>query len=217
MTLSTIAFSIVCNNDSWLAINKPAGINMHSEDGQAGLAVQLAEQLNCPLWPVHRLDKVTSGLLLFAKNKKTTAELSALFAQRLVDKYYLAISSHKPAKKQGWVKGDMSKSRNGSWKLQRTRHNPAITRFVSHYDEQTQKRLFLLNPRTGKTHQLRVAMKSLSAPIDGDQRYAGVAAGRTFLHAYALCFADQQIICPPVAEGWEGIPEIWEAPWEQFS
>ena len=102
-------------------------------------------------------------------------------------KTYLALSSQKPAKKQGWVKGDMAKARRGAWKLLRTQHNPALTRFHSR-SIAPGLRLFVLQPLSGKTHQLRVAMKSLGSPILGDTLYGGQAAERLFLHAWRLQF-----------------------------
>ena len=193
-------FACIRETPHWIALHKPAGTGIHSEENQPGFVVQAAQQLGYDLWPVHRLDKVTSGILLLAKDRTTAAILSEQFANRQTGKWYLAVSSLKPKKKQGWVKGDMLKARNGSWKLARTTENPAITRFISEAAGEGQ-RLFLLKPFTGKTHQLRVAMKSLGAPIDGDERYGGEPAERTFLHAYALTFDDQgqtiELICPP--------------------
>lgn len=190
-------FPILLETDAWLVINKPAGADFHSQSGNAGLIVQLSSQLNQPLWPVHRLDKVTSGCLLVAKSAEAAATLSRQFADRHVQKTYIALACGKPRKKQGWIKGDMVKSRNGSWKLSRQVNNPAITQFhscaitgdipalLSHY---TGLRAYYLLPTTGKSHQLRVAMKSLGTPILGDSRYGGSPANRCYLHAYQLIF-----------------------------
>jgi len=72
-----------------------------------------------------------------------------------------------------------------------SRENPAITQFFSSAAQPGQ-RLFLLKPKTGKTHQLRVALKSIGAPIAGDTLYGGddklEKFDRTYLHAYALEF-----------------------------
>ena len=210
------AFHVIADGPGWIAINKPAGVNFHSEDDGPGLMVQLEQQLQTSLWPVHRLDKVTSGIILFATSADAAAMLSEEFAARRVRKYYLAISAQKPAKKQGWIKGDMTKSRNGSWKLLRTTENPAITRFVSHYDDSAAQRIFLLSPKTGRTHQLRVAMKSLGAPILGDQRYGGQDADRTYLHAWRLSFSTPEgavsLCCPPESGIWPALPEHWNTP-----
>lgn len=208
-------FACLGETDDWVALHKPAGIGIHSEDDQPGFVVLASQQTGQDLWPVHRLDKVTSGILLLAKNKTAAARLSQLFADRAIDKWYLACSGRKPTKKQGWVKGDMIKARNGCWKLTRNMENPAITRFISQAPS-SGPRLYLLKPFTGKTHQLRVAMKSLGAPIDGDQRYGGAQAERTFLHAYALTFDDQgqsvRLLCPPDDGDWPTLPQEWNQP-----
>lgn len=221
------SLDIIAKGDGWLAFNKPTGASIHSEEGITGFIASAEQQLEQKLWPVHRLDKVTSGILLVATSQTAAASLSAEFAARSVNKFYIAVSSRKPIKKQGWIKGDMEKARNGCWKLTRTLTNPAITRFISHFDPATQRRLYLLKPTTGKTHQLRVAMKSISAPIDGDQRYGGNDAKRTFLHAYYLSFTYSgetiEICCAPAQTNsshsasfneadWPALPETWSTP-----
>ena len=139
---------------------------------------------------VHRLDTETSGLLLIAKHKRAAAEFGTLFEQRKIAKLYLALSDQKPKKKQGHILGDMQPSRSGNYKLVPTKSNPAYTQFFSQSLAYEQKplRLFLLKPHTGKTHQLRVAMKSIGSPILGDTRYGKTQSDRMYLHAYELVF-----------------------------
>ncbi|PVX31759.1 pseudouridine synthase Rlu family protein [Pasteurella langaaensis DSM 22999] len=183
-------FEIITQTDDFIIIHKPHGISVHKDDNDVGLTQLLAEQLGVPqVWLVHRLDKVTSGLLLLALNERAAADLSALFAEHKIQKTYLALSNFKPKKKQGLIIGDMEKSRRGAWKLTQSLNQPAITRFYSMSCEPN-LRLFLLQPQTGKTHQLRVAMKSLGSPILGDALYAGKTENidRTYLHAYRLVF-----------------------------
>lgn len=182
-------FSVVLNEVNFIVVNKHAGIDMHDDAGVLGLVSRVSVALEQAVYPVHRLDKVTSGLVLLAKNKEATAALSLAFAERKVKKTYLAISDRSPKKKQGWVKGDMAKSRNGCWKLLHTSDNPAITYFQSAGLLIPHHRLYIVSPHTGKTHQIRVALKSISAPILGDQRYGGSAANRTYLHAWRLKFS----------------------------
>lgn len=172
-----------------MVINKPVGIAVQNEREQMGLLSALCEQLNLPrLWLVHRLDKVTSGLLVLAKNASVAAQLSQAFARRKVDKYYLALSDNKPKKKQGRIFGDMKKVRDGKWILTKECQSPALTQFFS-YSYQPGIRLFVLKPHTGKTHQLRVALKSLGSPIIGDTHYTGCQCDRVYLHAYAMRFS----------------------------
>ncbi len=185
------ALRLVAEHDDFIIVNKPSGLNFHIESDQLGVVELARQQFAQALWPVHRLDKLTSGLLIMAKTKVAAASFQELFSQGLINKYYLAIASHKPKKKQGLIKGDMLKARNGSWKLGHTSANPAVTQFFS-YSLLPKRRLFLLKPHTGRTHQLRVALKSLGSPILGDTRYAGDAAERGYLHAFALQFTWQQ-------------------------
>ncbi|MCP1771467.1 tRNA pseudouridine32 synthase/23S rRNA pseudouridine746 synthase [Neisseria perflava] len=177
---------IIFKNQFIVAINKSPGIAVHQET--EGLTKILAKQLGVPqVWLLHRLDKLTSGVLLFALDVKTASLLSQQFAEKTIKKTYLALTDQKPTKKQGWVKGGMQKSRRGTWKLTRDTENFAVTRFCSH-SLSPNLRLFVLHPYTGKTHQLRVAMKSLSAPILGDSLYGGSPSERLFLHAWKIEF-----------------------------
>ena len=156
---------IVYQTDDFIIIYKPCGLSVHKDQSKIGLTTLLARQLNVPqVWLVHRLDKVTSGLLILALNAESAAEFFRLFSEHHIQKTYLALSNQKPKKKQGLIVGDMQKSRNGAWKLCQSKENPAITRFESVSCEPN-LRLFILKPQTGKTHQLRVAMKSLGSPI----------------------------------------------------
>lgn len=220
---------IVFQNKDFVVIDKPADTGVHSEES-AGLVVQLKQQLNASdLYPVHRLDKMTSGLMLFALNKPTAQAFQKAFENHEVEKYYLAISDQKPKKKQGWVKGDMLPARRGSWKLAKSMQNPARTQFISTLIQPCE-RLFLLKPLSGKTHQIRVAMKSLSAPICGDRRYAladlAKLEDRGYLHAYAIrfeLFAQRfEFVCMPntgkrfVTQACKQALQAWSKPWEWF-
>lgn len=182
-------YDIIENHPNFVVIYKKPDTSFHSETGVPGLFETLKQREGFEvLFPVHRLDKVTSGLLVMAKDAATNLALTNAFAKREVEKYYLALSAKKPGKKQGQVKGDMAPARRGAWKLLSTTHNPAITQFVSKSAGEG-RRLFLLKPCTGKTHQIRVALKSLGAPIMGDALYAGhMPSDRTYLHAFSLSF-----------------------------
>ncbi len=219
---------LVYENTDFALFCKPAGLNFHSEE-EAGFVVQASRLLGRPLLPVHRLDKMTSGLVILTKNSETAKAFTAMFEAREIEKYYLAVSLRKPKKKMGWVKGDMHKARRGSWKLAKTANNPAVTRFVSaplHENE----RAFLVKPYTGKTHQIRVALKSLGSPIAGDVRYADSAEAakeeRGYLHAYALRFTLGKetfvFVDPPVegerfrSDAFASLLETWDSPWKFF-
>ena len=181
-----MSYKLVFENDDFLILNKSSGISFNDEEKLTGLFTEL--KINYTgIYSIHRLDKVTSGLIIIGKSELAAKEFGLLFSRNEIKKIYLAISDRKPKKKQGLVKGDMCKSRNGSWKLLQTLVKPAVTQFLS-YSLKPSIRLYILKPHTGKTHQLRVAMKSLGAPILGDKLYAGTTSDRTYLHAYFLSF-----------------------------
>ncbi|MFS1704345.1 TIGR01621 family pseudouridine synthase [Alteromonas sp. AMM-1] len=179
--------NILFSHPDFIVINKPPGITMH--DPQHGV-VQCVEQTHHlqSLHLVHRLDDGTSGCLILATNAQAAAHFEVLFRTHQVQKYYLALSDKKPKKKQGSIIGDMKNRRNGQHILLKSRENPAITQFHSVGFEGA-PRAFIVRPLSGKTHQIRVALKSLGSPILGDTLYAGSNADRMYLHAWGIAFS----------------------------
>ena len=184
-----------------LIVRKPEGMSFHSVGAKPGVLQvlrRMEEEGRIPpgdrLFPVHRLDQVTSGILVFARGRRAANLLGNEFRHGRVKKIYLALSGRKPSRKQGSIIGDMEKGRGGAWILLREKKNPAITRFLSYSvpDRRPGLRLYVLLPKTGRTHQLRVAMKSLGAPILGDPMYGRFDLAReedrTYLHASYLEF-----------------------------
>lgn len=207
-------YKTIAEHHDFIVVDKSAGVNFHDEgDIGSGLFSQVksmvksqgnamvknqvknyltkeqqSQDKEVELYPVHRLDKMTSGLVIFAKTLACAQIFGQLFKDHDIEKYYLAIADKKPSKKQGLIKGDMGKSRRGMFKILRTMENPAITQFFS-YTIANKQRLYLLKPHSGKTHQLRVALASIGAPIVGDPLYYTTSkADRGYLHAYALKF-----------------------------
>lgn len=185
-------FDIIFQHDEFLVVNKHPNVSVHKDDGDTMLLEEINAKVQCEkLYLVHRLDKMTSGILLLAKNRAAARELSEQFAQRTVEKYYLAIGAKKPKKKQGLIAGGMERSRRSSWKLTNSTTNLAMTQFFSVAGESGQ-RIFLCKPHTGKTHQIRVALKSIGSAIVGDPIYnSSDRSDRGYLHAYALRFSYQ--------------------------
>ena len=196
-----------------LFVAKPAGVQFHSvnSDENIGLLGLIRSgqkegwfEYTGDIFAVHRLDAVTSGIVMLAKDKDAAGRAARAFQRRTTDrnsapllrKKYLALLQRK-IKPKGKVVGDMVRSRRGSWKLTRSTENPARTQFWSigqleplneSYSLKTQPatRLVALEPETGRTHQLRVAMKALGAPILGDSLYGGGEQDRCYLHHAAL-------------------------------
>lgn len=203
------AIPILFENDDIIIVNKPSGIGMHNAaDSHClnppaaehstthscdrngleswGIVTRLKAQLNrSELYLCHRLDTGTSGCLCLAKSSQAAAEVGELFASRQVVKFYLALSQHKPKKKQGSIIGDMKNRRGGQRILLKSTEKPAVTQFFSHAAKPG-TRGFVVKPYSGQTHQIRVALKSIGAPILGDELYGGASADRLHLHAWQL-------------------------------
>ncbi|RDV25153.1 TIGR01621 family pseudouridine synthase [Alteromonas aestuariivivens] len=190
---------ILFEHQDFLIVHKPVGVAMH--DSETGI-IPLTEQQTgiTGLHLCHRLDTGTSGCLLLARNPDSAAYVGELFASRKIQKYYLALLDSKPKKKQGTVSGDMKNRRGGQHILLKSQLNPAVTQFFSQ-SLVPGIRVAIVKPLSGKTHQIRVAMKSLGAPLLGDELYGGTASDRMYLHAWGLNFdyRGQHIECfsPP--------------------
>lgn len=213
-----VAPVVLYENDALIVVNKRSGQSFHSEFEPGTLASlrSARDDEDERLYSVHRLDKGTSGVLVFAKTKEVARALSEAFEKRLIIKYYVGVSSKRPKRKMGSVIGDMKASRRSQWMLLKSRNNPSETKFVSFgcasgTDGVSGRRMFIFKPITGRTHQLRVAAKSLGAALIGDSTYGGLANPRLYLHAAAIRIPDLgfgppvQIICSPVSadEDWD--------------
>jgi tRNA pseudouridine32 synthase/23S rRNA pseudouridine746 synthase len=222
-----------------LAISKPDGIPFHAEGKNKGILQIIREMEEAGeieagerLYPVHRLDKITSGILLFARGRKSANALSNEFRHNRVEKIYTALSDRPPSKKQGCVIGDMTKGRSAAYKLLHSLNNPATTCYLTRAVKGARPglRLFMLRPYTGRTHQIRVAMKSLGSPVLGDDLYDRYEAARqeerAYLHATALrirlegklfTFVDRPFgglfDLPEVKREWNAFGDIFQIKW----
>ena len=183
----------VLYGDPWLlALLKPSGLL-----SQPGLGPELADSLISRAqerWPearlVHRLDRDTSGLILLARDATTHRALSAAFAERRVRKTYLAVVQGLPADRGGVINQPLARiatrpPRYGVVPLEQG-GKPALTRWrvLRRFEGSS---LLLLQPRTGRSHQLRVHLADLGHPVLGDPLYGEPAAApRLQLHAAGL-------------------------------
>ena len=206
VSLLTPPLRVLFDSPRLLVVDKPAGAPFHEDAERSGVLqlLRATSGVSDRLYACHRLDTVTSGVLVFAKSQRDAGVLGAAFRSGDVHKLYVALSARRPSKKMGAIVGDMAPSRRGAWKLMRTELRPARTHFVSSGVAGNSRSLrgFLLRPVTGRTHQLRVAIKALGAPVLGDSLYANTddarEEDRAYLHAAAIRL-------PPLAPGERGI------------
>jgi tRNA pseudouridine32 synthase/23S rRNA pseudouridine746 synthase len=177
-------------DDALLVVNKPAGLLAvpgRGPDKQDCLAA-LVTQHYPGACVVHRLDMATSGLMLFARNADMQRRLSRVFALRQIDKNYVALVAGTPP-----ASGEITLPIGPDWpnrplqKVDPLNGKPALTRFTR-LGSCTQGARLLLEPVSGRTHQLRLHLAAIGHPILGDTLYGGAPAERLMLHAAALDF-----------------------------
>lgn len=185
----------IFEDDDILVIDKPAGITVHPADGEPDTTVAeiFADKYSDKLETdrdmiVHRLDKGTSGVMVLVKNKEAREALMNEFKERKVHKRYLALLVGKLRPEEGII--DMPLSRDV---VKRQRIAPAeegkdaktLYKVIKYYRGYT---LVEANPKTGRTHQIRVHFSAIGFPLYGDLRYGNPkdAADRIFLHATEL-------------------------------
>lgn len=208
-----IKLEIIHQDKNIIIVNKPSGMSVHPNDSEKentlvnALVAEFPEIKNINdgseggwMRPgiVHRLDKDTSGVMVVARNKKTFNELKKKFANREVEKNYVAVVYGHLGKKEGVV--DEPIARSASFKKQKIARGkmkgtarPAITEYklLKRYNGFDFVEAF---PKTGRMHQIRVHLAFLGNPIVGDDKYTRkdltkpVGITRQLLHAQKLKF-----------------------------
>jgi tRNA pseudouridine65 synthase len=198
--------TILYEDEDYIAIDKPCGVLVHrtgiSED-TSFLLQQLRRQIRRRVYPIHRLDRATSGVLLWAKSKQSASRLGSLFEQRQIQKTYLAIV-------RGWTADDdLIDYPLGSPKQPQAPRQPAQTAYrtlarsempwaIGNRHTTARFSLTLVQPKTGRWHQIRRHFAHLRHPIIGDRRYGDnkhnrffrevLGISRLLLHAWHLTF-----------------------------
>lgn len=200
-----IELVVLFEDDDLAVIDKPAGMTVHPGVGNETGTVVAALLAR---WPqigqmqgeekragiVHRLDKDTSGLLIIAKNDVSRRRLMAQFQARTVEKTYLALLERKPPTETGRIEAPIARDPNQRKRMAVQRGGkPAITEYqVIDTAFMGDQALVKINLLTGRTHQIRVHMAFIGAPIVGDRVYGfrkqRVGLRRHFLHAGSLAF-----------------------------
>ncbi len=165
-------FSIIAETENYVAINKPAGMLSipDREQSQPSLKDMLLQKYGS-IFTVHRLDRDTSGVIIFAKNEATHKYLSQLFEERKTEKYYAGIVHGMPMNTTGTIDAPISEHplQKGLMVVHR-KGKPSVTDYevMEAYKPYS---LVQFQIHTGRTHQIRVHSKNIGHPIACDELY----------------------------------------------
>ena len=221
----------VYEDDAALVLNKPAGLAVMGERHDTDL-VRLAEEAGEKLYPAHRIDKVTSGALLLARELRFHGDLTRQFNRRTVGKVYLAITRSTGLPEQGTIDLPLSPGRKNRARVAANRAaivfdepgsrwsvpDEEVFGHVRVYPSRTdfarvwgdgQRTLLAVWPVTGRRHQIRVHLAWIGHPIEGDPLFGDASGGRTLLHSWQLGFdaawaggARIEVTVPPGPDFW---------------
>jgi 23S rRNA pseudouridine1911/1915/1917 synthase len=167
-----ISPDIIFENDSFIAINKPAGLLSIPDRMQSETSLKdiLLEKYGA-IFTVHRLDKDTSGIILFAKTEAAHKYFSQLFEERKIEKYYQGLVLGSPAQKKGTLDAPISEHplQKGLMVVHR-KGKPSVTDYEV-VEEHKNYSLLQFQLQTGRTHQIRVHCKNMGHPLACDELY----------------------------------------------
>lgn len=188
----SIRLKVIYEDEDCMVIDKPTGVLTHSKGSfnpEATIASFVAPKVDLSgdrAGIVHRLDRVTSGVIIVAKSAEALRWLQKQFSERKTKKTYIAVVggvldpveaiieapiARNPKKPQSYIVSVDGKSAVTRYKILKSgSHNSLVE----------------LHPTTGRTHQLRVHMSYVGHPIVGDELYGGAASDRVYLHANQL-------------------------------
>ncbi len=205
-----ISNSIEFENDNYFIINKPISYSVLDDRSESNLTslLELARNYNPKAQVCHRLDKDTSGILVFSKSTEAYKNLALQFEHRQVAKIYHAIVHGRHKFEEEVVELNLSHSSGITKVDKRGKFSSTIIETISVLHQYT---LVECMPLTGRTHQIRAHLSHLDAPIVGDEKYGGrpfylssikknfsrgksdeekPLLGRTALHAFKIKFRD---------------------------
>ncbi len=187
--------------DRWLAVaNKKAGVL--TQPSENSRTEELALDQHLLLWmayrdgrrpflrTVHRLDRLTSGLVVFAHNRQALPALDRSWRSGEVDRFYLALVEGCPDEDSGMIDAPIGRDRSHAWRFEVDRRGKTARTHYRIVQRDDRWSAVLCRLETGRTHQVRVHLAHLGHPVLGDHLYGSTSrdAPRPLLHAWALAF-----------------------------
>ena len=196
-----------------IACEKPYGVMSQSGNGE-NMPSLLAQQLGCTIYPVHRLDTTTTGVMLFAKTERGAALLSSQIANGDLDKHYLAVCHGRVENGEmtDYLYHDKVKNKSFVVKSERKGAKLAKLEFCtqgSAFLGENELSLVKIHLLTGRTHQIRVQFASRGNMLYGDGKYGARDNDKIALHSHMITITHpitkKQMTFTSLPEG-----KIWE-------
>ncbi len=193
---------LLTKEKEYVAVHKPAGIVTYADSPQdpEGAKEIVQRQIKHKLFPVHRIDKDTCGLLVFALTDAKARELTALFRTRVVKKQYLAVVHGRPPEK-GEINEPLARNKEKTTEPASTEFFRLATTEVEWNGELRSYSLVRCEMKTGRYHQIRRHLRGAGHPLCGDPEYGNgwdnrafrerFGVERTLLSAVAVSFPDR--------------------------
>lgn len=186
---------IIAKNNQYLVLNKIPGIPVQNDKTNDLSLLSLAQiYAKTTLYPAHRIDRPTSGLVLFAKTKVAIKSLNAQLQNRTIEKSYLAVVKNKPEKKTGKLLHYLRKNGKTNKSMVFEDAVKGAQEAVMEYewiDSIDNYHLLKINLITGRHHQIRAQLGFLGNPVRGDVKYGFKRSNKDrsiHLHAWKMSF-----------------------------
>jgi len=189
---------VLYHDDAIVVVDKPSGLSVHrGDDRSSTFALNLTRKaIGQWVYPVHRLDRATSGVLVFALSPEHARTLQASFSARDVGKTYLALVRGTPPAR-GVIDSPMAKREGGP-------DVESVTEYETLFVADRRLSLVEARPRTGRRHQIRRHLRRIDHPLAGDVNYGNGADNRRYraeLGLYRLALHAQRLSFPHPTTG----------------
>jgi 23S rRNA pseudouridine1911/1915/1917 synthase len=189
----SIDMPIIYEDENVIVVDKPTGVISHARGRfwqEASVASFIRHRIKNPdgerAGIVHRLDRATSGVMICSKNQDTMRYLQKQFQDRKVVKTYIAAVSLPPKDVEAIIDAPIGRDPKEPKRFHVDSNGKHATTHYKVISSGKKATLLELEPKTGRTHQLRIHLNYIGRPIIGDELYSGAEADRLYLHANKL-------------------------------
>ena len=194
---------VIYEDNHLLAVNKPVNLLVHADvTGDDTLEEQVKHYIKIKydkpgdvyLGVLHRLDRMVSGVVVFARTSKAAERMSKMIQERKIKKIYYAITEGAPEELEGTLKHYIIKDHENNTVKAYSTEKPGSKEAIMHYEcigQIGEKAMMKLDLVTGRPHQIRVQLKKIGHPILGDKKYGSQFAhpnGAIALHCRMISF-----------------------------